>query len=125
MSGNYSSSAYGDISPCHTDTEECYLPFVYINDGINFLSILLNILHLIILNQMEEIKATKYFWILMNFSISDILYSCISSIYFSCRIKQAILHLHTQTAYWISKLIMSGVAYRNFSQIHRIFSVRC
>jgi len=72
--GNYSLS-YRDTLPCHNDTNQCYHPFAQILDGVNCLSIILNILHLVILNQMKEIKTTKYFFILVNFGISDIIFS--------------------------------------------------
>jgi len=51
---NYS-SLYKDILPCHNDTAQCYHSFAQILDGVNCLSIILNILHLVILNQMKEI----------------------------------------------------------------------
>jgi len=103
------SVAYRDILPCHNDTDQCYPPFVQIIDGVNCLSIILNILHLVILNQMKEIKTTKCFWILVNFSISDLVYCFFSILYFNCEVKHAILKLHAPTAYWISKVIFAGM----------------
>ncbi|KAF6033569.1 hypothetical protein EB796_008122 [Bugula neritina] len=106
--GNYS-SVYTDILPCYNDTDQCYQPFVQIIDGMNCLSIILNILHLVILNQMKEIKTTKYFLILVNFSISDIIFSISSILYYNCEIREAILQLHKPTVYWISKLAFAGI----------------
>ncbi|KAF6040779.1 hypothetical protein EB796_000921 [Bugula neritina] len=106
--GNYSLS-YKDILPCHNDTDQCYHPFAQILDGVNCLSIILNILHLVILNQMKEIKTTKYFFILVNFGISDIIFSISSILYFNCEVREAILQLHAPAAYWISKLIFTGI----------------
>jgi len=106
--GNYS-SVYTDILPCYNDTDQCYYPFVQIIDGVNYLSIILNILHLVILNQMKEIKTTKYFLILVNFSISDIIFSISSILYYNCGVREAILQLHKPTVYWISKLAFAGI----------------
>jgi len=105
---NYSFS-YRYILPCHNDTDQCYHPFAQILDGVNCLSIILNILHLVVLNQMKEIKTTKYFWIIVNFSISDLVYCFFSFLYFNCEVKRAILKLHTPAAYWISKVISAGM----------------
>jgi len=103
------SIAYRDILPCHNDTDQCYPPFAQILDGVNCLSIILNILHLVVLNQMKEIKTTKYFFILVNFGISDIIFSISSILYFNCGVREAILQLHAPAAYWISKLTFAGV----------------
>ncbi|KAF6039546.1 hypothetical protein EB796_002146 [Bugula neritina] len=103
------SVAYKDILPCHNDTDQCYHPFVQILDGVNCLSIILNILHLVILNQMKEIKTIKYFFILVNFGISDIIFSISSILYYNCEVREAILQLHAPAAYWISKLTFAGI----------------
>jgi len=100
---------YLAILPCHNDTAQCYHPFAQILDGVNCLSIIFNILHLVILNQMKEIKTTKYFWILVNFSISDLVFSFSSIVYFTCEVRQAILQLHIPAAYWISKIIFAAM----------------
>jgi len=102
-------SGYEDILPCHNNTTQCNHLFVNIHDGVNYLSIVINILHLLILSQMREIKATKYFWILVNISISDIMYSISSILYFNCWVKQSILQLSIPTAHWISKFIIAVV----------------
>lgn len=103
------SVAYKDILSCHNDTDQCYQPFVQIIDGVNCLSIILNILHLVVLNQMKEIKTTKYFFILVNFSISDIIFSISSILYYNCEVREAILQLHAPASYWISKLTFAGI----------------
>jgi len=82
MEGN-NTSAYEKILPCHNETEKCYHSFVQINDGLNCLSIIINFLHLIILNRMKELKRTKFFWILVNVGLSDILYSISDAVFFS------------------------------------------
>jgi len=103
------SVAYRDILSCYNDTDQCYYPFVQIIDGVNCLSIILNILHLVVLNQMNEIKTTKYFSILINFSISDIIFSISSILYYNCGVREAILQLHAPASYWISKLAFAGI----------------
>jgi len=103
------SVAYRNILPCHNDTDQCYQPFVQIIDGVNCLSIILNILHLVILNQMKEIKTTKYFLILVNFGISDIIFSISSILYYNCGVREAILQLHAPAVYWIAKLALAVI----------------
>jgi len=83
---------------------------VNIHHGINCISII-NILHLFLLNQIKEIKTTKYFWILVNFGLSDLIFSMFSILYFNCDVKQVILELHTQITFWISKFLIAGLGY--------------
>jgi len=69
---------------------------------VSAISLILNILHLIVLSQMKEIKTINYFWILLNISISNIISSCFNFMYFNCQVKQIILQFNTQTTYWLS-----------------------
>jgi len=115
MEGN-NTSAYEEILPCHNETEKCYHSFVQINVWINCLSIIINVLHLIILNQMKEHKRTKFFWILMNISLSDILYSISDAVFFSCKLKEIVKQLQMPTAHWISESLILAVGVEPFQE---------
>lgn len=108
--GNYS-SAYEEILPCDKETVLCYQPFNEIYVGINCVSILLNILHLLILNDMKELKTTKYFWVLTNISVTDITTNIILIVYLNCDIRQLILQLPVTAAYWTFKAIGNLTGY--------------
>lgn len=104
---NYSLS-HTEILPCYNDTSQCYDPFGKIIDGLNCLSIIINILHLLVLSQIKEIKA-NYFWILMNLGVSDVLYSISSIAFYNCETREAILQLSRPTSYWMSKLALAAI----------------
>jgi len=91
--GNYSSTNF-EVLPCvQNDTETCYQSFNQTNNAINLVSFVLNILHLLVLCQMAELRTTKYFWTLINITLSDIITSVISPLYFSCELRAAIFKL--------------------------------
>jgi len=97
--GNYSSTNF-EVLPCvQNDTETCYQPFNQINNAINLVSFILNILHLLVLCQMTELRTTKYFWILVNLTLSDIINSVITPLYFSCKLRVAIFKLSSFATY--------------------------
>jgi len=116
MEGNNTSS-YEEILPCHNETEKCYHSFVQINDWINCLSIIINVLHLILLNRMKELKRTKFFWILVNISLSDILYSISDAVFFSCKLKEIVKQLQMPTAHWVSKSLILAIGCGTFSRV--------
>lgn len=113
---NYSSLS-AEIGPCYNNTSQCYYPFSQILDGINCVSILSNVLHLLMLYQMEELKNTKYFWVLMNISISDVIYSISKIIFLNCWIRQSILTASRLVGYWLSKMVIAGVGYGAFLRV--------
>jgi len=97
--GNYGSTNF-EVLPCvQNDTEVCYQPFNQTNIVLNSASFVLNILHLLVLHQMTELRTTKYFWILVNITLSDIMISIISSLYFSCELRVAIFKLSSVAIY--------------------------
>jgi len=98
-----------EILPCLDNTTvDCYKSFSHANDALNYLSIAVNILHQLILSQMKELKATKYYWILTCISFSDIINSIMGVLHFSCEIKLAILNLSTVAANSIFKMIIAA-----------------
>jgi len=61
----------------------------------------MNILHIVVLSRMQELKSTKFFWALIHLSINEII-SCISLLlYFGCELKLAIFNLPAVTSYWM------------------------
>jgi len=91
--GNYSSTNF-EVLPCFlNDIEMCYQPFNYTNNAMNLGSLVLNILHLLILFQITELKNTKYFWSILNITLVDVEFSIIMFFYFSCEVRVAIYKL--------------------------------
>jgi len=96
---NYSSTNF-EVLPCvQNDTETCYQPFNQTNNAINLVSFILNILHLLVLCQMTELRTTKYFWSLLNITITDMMVSVITPLYFSCELRVAIFKLSSVSTY--------------------------
>jgi len=96
--GNYISTNF-EILPCvNNNTEKCYQPFNQTNNAINSVSFVLNI-HLLVLRQMTELRTTKYFWILVNITLSDIITSVLTPLYFSCELRVAIFKLPPAATY--------------------------
>lgn len=58
------------------------------------------------LNQMKELKTTKYFFILVIISSSDILAGIIGILFYSCKIRILLLQLTTKATYWIFTVIV-------------------
>lgn len=86
---------------CKGDTKDCFQPYNHLIGGANYLSILVNVLHIIVLSQMQELKSTKFFWVPIQLSINEIFSSFSLILYFGCEIKLAILNLPARTSYWI------------------------
>lgn len=100
---NFSNTQYYEILPCSFSnyTELCLTPYNQTNNAINYVSLMLQFLHLLLISRMKHLRETKYFGILVSLTLSDMIHSAASILKVSCEMKSSILELPAKASYWL------------------------
>ena len=85
--------------------------------SLNVISIIINLLHILILTTMSELRKRNYFWILLNLTLTDILASVAFSVGVSCMFYQLQMYADSKIASGVILLAMDTTSLSRYFQL--------